>query len=57
MPNPYKKTDAAQDTNSSTKEVSRAWHDARDDAEGTTGVPEDRHHQNDRRDHDPDRNG
>jgi len=41
----YGKKDAAQDTDSSTKDVSRAWHDARDDAaeEGGWGVPADRH--------------
>jgi hypothetical protein len=28
----YDKSDAAKDTNSSSRDVSRAWHDARDDA-------------------------
>lgn len=28
----YKEKDAAKDTNSTTKEVSRSWHDARDHA-------------------------
>lgn len=41
----YDKKDAAKDTDSSTKEVSKAWHEARNDAakEGGHGVPEDRH--------------
>lgn len=41
----YDKTDAAKDTDSSTRDVSSAWHDARDDAakEGGWGVPADRH--------------
>ena len=41
----YDKGDAAKDTDSSEKEVSQAWHDARDDAadEGGWGVPENRH--------------
>ena len=29
----YDKDDAARDTNSSDKDVSQAWHDARDDAQ------------------------
>ena len=29
----YSKKDAAKDTKSSTKEVSKAWHQARDDAQ------------------------
>jgi len=32
MSGPYDKEDAAEDTDSSISEVSRAWHDARDDA-------------------------
>jgi hypothetical protein len=36
----YSKKDAAQDTGSSTKEVSRAWHAARDDAAGSGHLPE-----------------
>ena len=45
----YDKKDAAEDTDSSTKDVSRAWHDARDDAaeEGGWGVPADRHGEGD----------
>jgi len=41
----YDKTDAARDTDSSTSQVSHAWHDARDHAaeEGGWGVPKDRH--------------
>lgn len=30
---PYDKSDAAKDTNSSERDVSNAWHDARSDAE------------------------
>ncbi len=45
----YNKEDAAKDTNASIKEVSEAWHQARDDAaeEKGWGVPEDRHHESD----------
>ena len=41
----YSKNDAAKDTESSTSDVSRAWHDARDDAakSGDWGVPSNRH--------------
>jgi len=41
----YSKTDAARDTGSSTSDVSRAHHDARDVAakEGGWGVPSNRH--------------
>jgi hypothetical protein len=41
----YDKTDAAKETQSSTSQVSRAWHDARDDAakEGGWSVPSNRH--------------
>jgi hypothetical protein len=41
----YNKKDAASDTGSTSKEVSKAWHDARDHAakEGGWGVPSDRH--------------
>ena len=37
----YTKKDAARDTNTSVKKVSRAWHDARNDAAkaGGHGVP------------------
>jgi hypothetical protein len=41
--NKYTKKDAARDTGASTKQVSRAWHAARDDAAGKHGVPKDRH--------------
>lgn len=45
MGTPYDKKDAAEDTNSSTKEVSKAWHQARDDAAEEKGwrVPQNRH--------------
>ena len=33
----------SKETGDSTKNVSRAFHDARDDAAGTMGVPADRH--------------
>lgn len=33
----------AKDTGDSIKDVNRAWHDARNDAAGTMGVPADRH--------------
>lgn len=33
----------AKDTGDSIKDVNRAWHDARDAAAGTMGVPADRH--------------
>ena len=36
----YDKKDAAADTGVSTKEVSRAWHDARDDAQKAGELPE-----------------
>lgn len=41
----YTKKDAAKDTGSTPKEVSGAWHKAKDDAakEGGWNVPEDRH--------------
>lgn len=41
----YTKKDAAKDCDTSVKEVSKAHHQARDDAakEGGWGVPEDRH--------------
>jgi len=41
----YTKKDAGKDTGSTVKEVSRAWHEAKNDAakEGGWGVPEDRH--------------
>ena len=41
----YTKKDAAKDTESTVKEVSRAHHQARNDAakEGGWGVPKDRH--------------
>lgn len=41
----YNKKDAAKDTKTSTSKVSRAWHDARNDAakESGHGVPSDRH--------------
>lgn len=50
----YDKKDAARDTDSSSKDVSHAWHDARDDAakDGGHGVPHDRHHDSDNRHHD-----
>ena len=42
----YTKKDAAKDTQSSTSDVSRAWHDARNHAarSGGHGVPRVRHH-------------
>lgn len=42
---PYNEKDAAKDTNSNLKEVSKVWHEARNDAakEGGWGVPKDRH--------------
>lgn len=45
MGDKYTEKDAAKDTGSSGKEVSRAWHEARNDAarEGGHGVPENRH--------------
>lgn len=45
----YDKKDAAKDTNTTPKEVSKAWHQARDDAarEGKWGVPENRHEKSD----------
>lgn len=45
----YTEKDAAKDTNSSSKDTTRAWHDARDDAakDGDWGVPEDRHDKDD----------
>jgi hypothetical protein len=41
----YTKKDAAKDTESTVKQVSEAWHKAKDDAatEGGWGVPENRH--------------
>ena len=36
----YDKKDAARDTDSSTKDVSRAWHDAREDAQAAGELPE-----------------
>ena len=41
----YTKKDAGRDTKSSRKEVSKAWHDAKDAAakEGGWGVPRNRH--------------
>ena len=36
----YSESDAAKDTNSSSKEVSEAWHSARDDAAGSGHLPE-----------------
>jgi len=41
----YSQEDARRDTGASRKDVSRAWHDARDDAaeEGGWRVPKDRH--------------
>lgn len=43
--NPYDQKDAQKDTDATSKDVSKAWHDARDAAakEGNWGVPEDRH--------------
>jgi len=43
------KKDTARESGNSIKEVSRAWHDARDDAakEGNWNVPEDRHDKSD----------
>lgn len=41
----YTKKDAAKDTKTSVKEVSNAWHQARNDAAGSVGVPKDRHNQ------------
>jgi hypothetical protein len=44
----YTKNDAAKDTKSSPKQVSEAWHQARDDAakDGNWGVPANRHGEN-----------
>jgi len=41
----YSKKNAAKDTKTSTSKVSKAWHDARNDAakEGGHGVPSNRH--------------
>ena len=41
----YTESDAAKDTGATGREVSQAWHDARDDAakEGGHSVPADRH--------------
>ena len=36
----YSEKDAAKDTGSSSKSVSRAWHDARDDAAGSGHLSE-----------------
>lgn len=36
----YTEKDAAEDTNSSVKEVSEAWHDAREDAQKSGELPE-----------------
>lgn len=36
----YDKKDAAKDTDSTTSEVSRAWHDAREDAQEAGELPE-----------------
>jgi len=43
----YTKKDAQQETDSSRRETSAAWHAARDDAaeEGGWGVPADRHNE------------
>ena len=38
--NNYGKSDAAKDTNSSVKEVSQAWHQAREDAQAAGELPE-----------------
>lgn len=45
MSSKYTKKDAAKDTGSSVKEVSKTWHQARNDAakEKNWGVPKDRH--------------
>ena len=45
----YGKNDAAKDTDSTPKQVSEAWHAARDDAAEAKdqGVPENRHGDND----------
>ncbi|MBI2620877.1 hypothetical protein HYW61_01465 [candidate division WWE3 bacterium] len=37
---PYDKDDAAKDTDSTAKEVSEAWHTARDDAQKSGDLPE-----------------
>jgi hypothetical protein len=41
----YTKNDAAKETSSTPKEVSKAWHDARDDdaKEKDSRIPKDRH--------------
>lgn len=36
----YTKKDAAKDTNTSTSKVSKAWHDAREDAQKGGELPE-----------------
>lgn len=36
----YSKKDAARDTNASAKDVSRAWHDAREAAQQSGQLPE-----------------
>ncbi len=36
----YSKSDAGRDTDSSAKEVSSAWHDAREDAQRSGELPE-----------------
>lgn len=43
------KKDTARESGDSVKDVTRAWHDARDDAakDGDWGVPEDRHDKDD----------
>ncbi len=38
--NNYDKSDAAKDTSSTIKEVSEAWHQAREDAQGSGELPE-----------------
>ena len=45
MGSPYNEKDAAKETNVSVKEVSKTWHEARNDAakEGNWGVPANRH--------------
>jgi len=43
----YTEKDAASDCNDSVKNVNAAWHQARNDAAGTQGVPADRHNKGD----------
>ncbi|MCX6788842.1 MAG: hypothetical protein WCO21_02400 [bacterium] len=41
--NKFDKKDASKETNATPKQVSDAWHVARNDCAGTWGVPTDRH--------------